>query len=202
MNRNFRNFNLYLNELMEDIYEQPPDPGHTEATQAIITKWASKLHGVKTVLDVGCGQGFAQPMFEAIGMTYTGVCLGDDFQAAEKSGYSVYEDDFSFLPGWQDDTFDLIFARHSLEHSPMPLLTLMEWHRVAKTYMILVTPTPRHWTWAGRNHYSVMVAYQLQALLERSGWKMIWVDLSDETEYRFMCQKVPRHQFDPKEDAE
>jgi hypothetical protein len=37
------------------------------------------------------------------------------------------EGDFHFIDSG-GEIYDLIFARHALEHSPMPILALMEWH--------------------------------------------------------------------------
>ena len=62
--RDYSHIDKYLDDLLGDIYPQPPDPGHAALAQAVIDLWMSRLSGVKTVLDVGAGQGFCQPMFE------------------------------------------------------------------------------------------------------------------------------------------
>jgi ubiquinone/menaquinone biosynthesis C-methylase UbiE len=139
-------------------------------------------------LDVGCGQGDGQPWFEEIGVKYTGVTLGEDYVVAQRNNRNVLLQDFSFLD-FPDNSFDMIFARHSLEHSPMPLLTLMEWNRVGKSFLCLILPQPKYWKWAGRNHYSVMSRSTALFLLHRAGWNDIWQDHEDEREYRFMCTK-------------
>ena len=100
------------------------------------------------------------------------------------------EMDFNFLEH-PDKSFDLIFSRHSLEHSPFPLLSLMEWHRVARNWLILVLPTPRSFPLGGRNHYGIMSASQARFLLERAGWARLWEDHIEE-EFRFFCSKVDR----------
>ena len=125
------------------------------------------------------------------------VIDGQDFEKAKKLGRHVLEEDFHFLPDG-DEAFDLIFARHALEHSPMPILALMEWHRVAKKYLILVLPKPKFWLFLGRNHYSVVTDSQAKFLLHRSGWDIIEEDHSHEWEYRYLCEKVER-EFDPEE---
>ena len=89
----------------------------------IITKWLPIATSVKTVLDVGCGTGFLQETFESFGKEYTGITLGEDFLVAKGLGKNVYNMDFNFLE-FPANSFDLIFSRHSLEHSPFPLLTL------------------------------------------------------------------------------
>jgi len=192
--RDFLFIDRYLDELAEDIYPQPPDPGHTQRAKYIIDKWIPKIRPLD-VLDVGCGEGFCQPLFEEHGVLYKGICLGEDVRRAKSSKRNVEEGDFHFIDSGED-TYDLIFARHSLEHSPMPVLALMEWHRVARHNLILVLPKPKFWEFIGRNHYSVVTSAQARFLLDRSGWKILKEDFEHEWEYCFLCKKEER-KFDP-----
>jgi SAM-dependent methyltransferase len=191
MQRNFGRLNIYLNRLLGDIYAQPPDPGHTRMAQQLVDKWIANI-AAKKVLDVGCGQGFMEPMITKLGMKYTGVTLGEDYRICKEKGLDVYEADFTFLP-FEDNSFDLIISRHSLEHSPMPVVTLMEWHRIAQ-WLCLVAPAPEHYGWGGLNHYSVAGHKQITSWLERTEWHIIWEDtLAEEGqiwEHWFMCEKV------------
>jgi SAM-dependent methyltransferase len=180
----------YLRELSSDIYPQPPDVGHTAWAVEVLEEWKTKLSSCSNVLDVGCGEAFLQTWFEELGMAYSGVCIGQDFSNAKILRKTVYEMDFHSLD-FPDSHFDLLLARHSLEHSPMPLLALMEWHRVCNHVMILVLPNPSYWGWAGRNHYSVMNEEQAKFLLDRSGWKVNDYDVTRE-ELRYFCEKVER----------
>jgi len=190
--RDYTYIDRYLDELEKDIYEQPPDEWHTRMAADVINKWIPKLNDCNTVLDVGCGQGFCESMFDALGKDYFGVTLGHDFEIAQSEfGWMIFCDDFTFLP-WESGAMDLIFSRHSLEHSPMPLLTLMEWHRVAKKYLCLIMPKPSAFGFGGRNHYSVLTVEQIKFLLDRSGWEIMWEDHETSEEYRFMCKKVQR----------
>jgi len=189
--RNFNYINGYLDELLEDVYEQPPDKVHTLLAVTATMDMLYGLDDCKTVLDVGCGEAFLQDTFEEMGMEYLGVCLGKDYRIALDNGKNVDEQDFSFLP-YPEETFDLVFARHSLEHSPMPILTLFEWHRVAKNWLCLIMPKPKFWQFIGRNHYSVMALSQCRVLLRRAGWNITYEDHSHPWEYRFLCEKVHR----------
>uniref|UniRef100_A0A6H1ZAP3 Putative methyltransferase n=1 Tax=viral metagenome TaxID=1070528 RepID=A0A6H1ZAP3_9ZZZZ len=189
--RDFINFDRYLDELLIDVYPQPPDKGHTRMAREVIYRWIPDLIGCKSVLDIGCGEAFLQPEFERIGISYTGVTLGKDYENALAQGRNVYRQDFSFLD-FPDNSFDLVFSRHSLEHSPFPLLSLMEWHRVTKFWLCLILPTPGYWLYGGRGHYSVMPDEQATFLLERAGWNVIWTDFSDEREFRYMAEKRKR----------
>ncbi len=171
--RNYENIDGYINKLYGEIYPQPPDDGHTTLAQSVIDHWGSKMTTCHSVLDVGAGQGFCQPMFERWEMKYEGIALGEDVIIAQELGRNVKRMDFSFL-GYSDNSFDLIFARHSLEHSPMPLLTLMEWTRVAKNWLGIILPAPEWYTFIGQNHYSVMNHAQIENLLDVAGWRILW----------------------------
>lgn len=189
MNRNFKDWNRYLNILLGDDYRSPPDSGHTKLMRGIMHEWITKLKNVRSVLDVGCGDvALAEPFFSALGIEYTGIALGIDVQKLKKRGKRVINDDFSFLSDFEDGSFDLIFGRHSLEHSPAPLLTLFEWNRVSRLFLCLVLPNPDHWGRTGLNHYSVLEEDQWRALLERAGWGIIW-DRKTTEEFWFMCEK-------------
>lgn len=171
MPRKFAQFNEYLKKLAGDIYPQPEDVGHTDFAQLFL-EWALPIVRGTSVLDVGCGQGFCRPMFESKGISWHGVTMGEDYRICKEVGLLVDEMDMSFLD-IPDGSYDLIFARHVLEHSPFPILTLMEWRRVARQHLLVVVPTPDYWGFGGRNHYSVYNREQWWAAFGRSGWKVI-----------------------------
>lgn len=171
--RDYSHIDQYINRLYSDIYPQPCDEGHKDSTQRVIDYWMSRMTTCKSVLDVGCGEGYAQDMFQRWGASYEGVALGEDVIVAQSLGRNVKRMDFSFLD-YPDNSFDLIFARHSLEHSPMPLLTLFEWARVSRNWLGIVLPAPEWYTFKGRNHYHVMVMEQIRNLLDVAGWKVMW----------------------------
>lgn len=206
--RNYTNIDKYLDHLLADVYPQPQDSGHTELAQEVIDLWMSRLPDVHSVLDVGCGEGFCQPMFERWQAKYTGVALGQDVVMALGQDRNVLRMDFNFLE-FYDKSFDLVFSRHSLEHSPMPILTLMEWSRVSKGFLGVVLPAPEHYTFEGLNHYSVMSVPQFYAIAERANWHPIWTDIKEvahpaptvqdpaavrrePTEYWIFCEKIDR----------
>lgn len=198
--RDFTRINSYIDRLYADIYEQPEDVGHTRLAQKVIDHWMSRMTTCHSVLDVGCGQGMCQSMFERWGMKYTGIAIGEDVIKAQELKRNVQVMDFSFLD-FPDNSFDLIFARHSLEHSPMPLLTLMEWARVSTNWLGIVLPAPEWYTYTGLNHYAVMNIEQVKNLLNVAGWKAMWEDIHYElldkekpeshipNEYWLMCEK-------------
>lgn len=170
--RDYAKIDGYLDKLVEDIYPQPQDPGHTAWAAESIQAFMRESSGVNSVLDVGCGEAFCQDFFDVYGVNYVGICLGDDYKVALQKGRTVEEYDFSFLP-YGDNSFDMLYARHSLEHSPMPLLTLMEWRRVTNNYVALVLPAPEHWRYVGKNHYFVLLQEQWGNLFDVAGFNII-----------------------------
>lgn len=190
--RNYFHIDQYLTELEKDVYYQPQKgDDHYIWARNIIEQWVTPLTDIKDVLDVGCGVGFCQEFFERLDIQYEGVTLdSDDLVDAWNAGRNVDGEDYNFLMA-NTNSYDLIFARHALEHSPMPILTLMEWHRVSAKYLILVNPNPNYWGWAGRNHYSVANLDQLKFWCERAGW-VITRQQVDEKEIWIQAEKVDR----------
>lgn len=199
--RDYKNIDRFINELMADVYDQPADDGHTLMAQQVIDRWMSSLPSCKTVLDVGAGQGFCQAMFEKWNVQYKGVALGNDVVEAKRHGYNIDRMDYTFLE-YEDESFDLVFSRHSLEHSFSPLLSLMEWHRVSKQWLGIVVPAPEHFGHVGRNHYYVLHKENWLNLLEQAGWHPIWkhdtLQSSEDpipVEYCIFSEKVKRIQY-------
>lgn len=194
--RNYRNFDRYLNKLEADLYPQPPDDLQQKYGEEMIDKIIQITTGtIRTVLDVGCGQGQFAQKFRQVGIPYSGVTLGTDVDICIENGLDVWEEDFSFLESVLNKSFDLIFSRHSLEHSPFPLLTLMEWYRVSKKYLCVILPNPLGFiseshvgAYRGRNHYSVMTKEHFIWLANRAGWHLIYPEINN-FEMRFLLVK-------------
>jgi len=181
--RNYEKIDKHLNTLHADIYPQPEDEGHTAwARESIGVLLGRARFPVSSVLDVGCGEGFCQPIFEELKMKYTGIALGKDVRVAKDKGRNVMEMDFSF-PEFPDGSFHLVYGRHALEHSPIPLLTLMEWKRVSAKYIALILPSVEHWTYFGRNHYFV---------LHREQWENLFGVAKLNIEYRRIKKEIMR----------
>ena len=108
----------------------------------------------------------------------TGVTLSpEDIALCESKGHTVKPYDLSFLPqkdGYYDESVDLIFLRHALEHSPYPIFSLMEYNRVLKQnrqiYIEVPAPDCDRKHEDNPNHYSILGANQLAALLVRTGF--------------------------------
>ena len=215
--RDYSKIDMHINALMADVYPQPVDELHqrwaTKTIHAMVSKMKVKPD---TVLDVGCGEGFCYPIFKSIGIEWEGITLGaEDYNATFRKTPHVKLMDFNFLSSIEDGSYDAIFARHALEHSPMPLIALMEWRRVARKYLMLVVPAGEYWLYHGKNHYYVLDKEQLWWILARAGWyiiydevfttmdddfhlsrvdkggkKIVYTQPVKDVEYRFLCEKV------------
>ena len=105
----------------------------------------------------------------------------------------------------RDESIDLLFCRHSLEHSPFPYITLLEYNRVLKNngklYIEVPEPDCDVAHEENRNHYSIMGRKMWLSLLQRTGFDVQWaeygfpVDFTDdrgsvnEKYYVFVCTK-------------
>lgn len=196
--RDYKHIDRYLNQLYGDIYAQPEDGGHKDLAKKVVDFWMERMTTCHSVLDCGAGEGFCQPLFEHWGISYEGIAIGQDVTIAQNKGRNVKKMDFSFLD-YPENSFDLVFSRHSLEHSPFPLLTLMEWYRVSRSWLGIVLPAPEWYTYKGLNHYSVMNKEQIENILDRAGWSVLWHDVDEQPfnkegvmkphEYWYMCEK-------------
>lgn len=208
--RNYLRFDNYVNRLSQDVYAQPPDDGHSGMGVHAIQTLCSIPVGIQNVLDIGCGQGIFRTAFENMGINWSGVTIGEDYEVCCDLDLPVYDFDMTFVD-LPDNSYDLIFARHALEHSPFPIITLMEWRRLCRGWLVLIVPAPEYWGIRGRNHYSVLGREHLNWLLNRAGWKVIhefvldsfhpsFLEFHSEVnvergrpmpiEYRFLCEQV------------
>jgi SAM-dependent methyltransferase len=171
----YRRLDAFLEKLRGDIYPEPPSGMHTQISREMFAELC-KLHpqqpGAK-VLDVGCGQGVALEIFRDAGLDPLGITLGADAEVCRAKGLNVREMDFAFLD-FPDESFDLAWCRHAIEHSVFPFFTLSELHRILKPggVLYLEVPAPdtscRHQT--NPNHYSVLGKSMWGELIIRSGF--------------------------------
>ena len=171
----YRRLEDFLRTLHGDIYPEAPMEMHTGITRQALAK-VQELYpqppGAK-VLDVGCGQGVALEMFRDQGLDAVGITLGEDAEVCRAKGLNVLEMDFAFLE-FPDQSFDLVWCRHALEHSIFPYFTLHELHRVLKPGGVLYVEVPAPDTAAKHqrnpNHYSVLGKSMWLELIRRVGF--------------------------------
>lgn len=169
----------FFERIENETYPETPMSMHTEITKMAIERLnelCTLKPGVK-ILDVGCGQGPALEHFRQSGADAIGITLNQtDVQVCHTKGFEVYQMDQSFLE-FEAETFDIVWARHVVEHSVIPLFTLNEFHRVLKPYGILYMEVPGADTDAmqcqNKNHYSVFSKSSWFSLLQKSGFESV-----------------------------
>lgn len=165
------------------IHEEGDSQMHATLTKQVVETYIDPLEIPKDahILDLGCGPGyFLDAMKEREYTNVTGVTLSPgDQQTCRDKGHNIKGYDLSFLPqkdGYYDESVDFIFLRHALEHSPYPIFSLMEYNRVlkqgSKIYIEVPQPDCDRKHEYNLNHYSIMGANQLGALLVRCGFNI------------------------------
>ena len=165
----------FLNKVSSEIYSEPDTPMHKQMIDQIVPDLEKNQIGDnkdQAILDVGCGQGYAMQKLKDAGFTnLQGITMSDDdVKATQDNGFKCDKMDQSFMT-FEDESFDFLFVRHCLEHSPFPYLTLGEFHRVLKTggkmYIEMPAPDNHRPLEYIANHYSIMGAKQWAALMLR-----------------------------------
>ena len=175
----FYNDWLYNNH----IHDEGDSQMHAVLTKQVVETYIDPMELPKdaAILDLGCGPGYFLDAMKERGYTnLTGVTLSPgDIKTCEDKGHTIKKYDLSFLPqkdGYYDESVDFIFLRHALEHSPYPIFSLMEYNRVlkqgAKIYIEVPAPDCDRRHEFNLNHYSIMGANQLGALLVRCGFNI------------------------------
>jgi len=163
------------------LYDEGDSPMHKLLTEETVKKYIDPLNIPKNakILDLGCGPGYFLDEMKARGYTdLVGVTLSpNDIKMCEDKGFTIQKYDMSFLPqkeGYYDESVDFIFLRHSLEHSPYPIFSLMEYNRVlkqgSKIYIEVPAPDCERKHEFNLNHYSILGENQLAALIKRTGF--------------------------------
>lgn len=172
-------YNDYLYQV--HLYSEGESQFHKELTKNVVSSYIDPLNLPKDarILDLGCGPGYFLDEMKAREYTnILGITLSeDDIKICKDKGHETRQFDISFLPhhdGFEDESVDFIFLRHALEHSPYPIFTLMEHNRVlkqgGKIYIEVPAPDCDRKHELNPNHYSILGANQLAALLTRVGF--------------------------------
>lgn len=101
------------------------DGVHEDLFRKVFQHLRIDLRG-RSILDVGCGRGFASTVVEAAGGQYTGL----DF-VISRGGFRLAQGDAARLP-FPDAHFDGLFCIDASEHFPDPAGVAREFYRVLK----------------------------------------------------------------------
>jgi len=175
----------FLRYIKQQTYPELPSKLHNTISDKMISVLLENYDVSRSgkILDIGCGQGLALEKFSKLGYNATGITLNDtDFSVCKSKGFNVFQMDQSFLK-FNDEEFDLIWARHVLEHSILPFYTLHEYKRVLKDSAYLYVEVPacglssKHEN--NPNHYSVLNKELWKSLFERTGFKILFEESLD-----------------------
>lgn len=187
-----RRFHEFRNWTLSHVYSEPESNLHTTIMNSITEKVQKEFTPTGKMLDVGCGSGYAMSRLTELGNDSEKIGLtlsAEDAEVARARGFQVVEQDMSFTE-FENGEFDYLWARHSLEHSAFPLLTLREFYRIlkpsGKVYVEMPSPKCDRLLEAYDNHYSIMGLRQWQCLMSRAGFQL--VD-SGEIKFNITAQK-------------
>lgn len=104
-------------------------------------------HPVASVLEVGCGSGavLSEVRRRGVGTQHVGVDMADPRAHLQPAaaGLDIHTYDGRTLP-FADQSFDLVYATHVVEHVPDPRGFLAELRRVSKGLIYLEVPCELH----------------------------------------------------------
>lgn len=168
----------FLQKTAEETYPEEPSTGHDAVTKRAMEYFFAhfSLSPTAKILDVGCGQGVALRPFQSCGFAPIGITLNPvDARICQEHGFDVQIMDQSFLD-FDDNFFDLVWARHVVEHSITPFYTLTEFRRVVRHDGLLYLEVPASDTLGhenNKNHYSVLGKNMWLSLIARSGFEVV-----------------------------
>jgi SAM-dependent methyltransferase len=172
--RDFSRLDRFLDTLERDAYPEEPASQQT----SIVTSTIDKLHrdgllkAGQSALDIGCGQGLALELLGKLGLKATGIARGSDAAVCRAKGLDVVEMDQNFMD-FPDASFDVLWCRHVLEHSAMPLFTLSEYKRICRPAGVIYVEVPaadmdmQHQL--GANYHSILPMSAWTALIAKAG---------------------------------
>jgi SAM-dependent methyltransferase len=197
-----KRFRQYQSILQDTVYHEPEsidfhnkmiDELHKQVIMPMSLPYDANI------LDVGCGSGYWLEKMRDSGYEHlTGITLDDDdIQICKERGVNVVKSDFTFTD-FADDSFGFIFCRHAIEHSPYPIMTLMEFNRILKQdgHLYIEVPAPdqdrKHEE--NLNHFSIMGAKMWVNLIKRAGFDVQWfqeldLELQDRIDFVTVDQK-------------
>lgn len=166
----------FLSECSAASYAEPRSCGHDSIIAQVAPIVAELLPKGATVLDVGAGQGPAMLWFYEHDFNPVGVDINDEnIRACQALGFHIRKADQNDLS--QFGNFDCVWARHVLEHSPIPFFTLKEFHRVLKPggilYVEMPAPDTNSFHERNGNHYSVFGRRMWEQAITRTGFELL-----------------------------
>jgi len=179
---NYKKFKFYEKKALKTVYSEQGGSFHNVVIETHAKSFLPKLNvnPDSLIVDIGCGPGeFLQTAQNQGYKNLLGVTLSkEDIKVCNKLGFKTLNSDMSDL-ALDDNSVDLIWCRHAIEHSPYPLFTLYEFHRVLKDQAMafIEVPAPdndRVFIHENNpNHYSILGERMWQGLFYKSGFDVV-----------------------------
>ena len=178
----YKKFQHYQRRAYSTVYSEKEGGFHDNAIKELAEKFLPDL-GIASsarILDIGCGPGVFMEVARGMGYhNLLGVTLSrDDHDICRSKGFETINSSMSDLD-LKDATVDFIWCRHALEHSPYPLFTLYEFHRVLKDHALMFIEVPGQDNERAfmheynPNHYSIMGERMWLGLFDKSGFDCV-----------------------------
>ncbi len=104
--------------------------------------------GSKTILDVGCGNGYWLSRLDQSKYDIAGCDIKSNIRYTD---CKFYEGHLEHLP-FEDNAFDIVTCHHTLEHVIHPQKAVAELKRVAKNQIVVVVPKQRYFYYTLDEH--------------------------------------------------
>ena len=147
--KNFEDYKDYIHYQVHECVtpiDHPYYKGVFNSHLRIIKEYLGDFKRNVSILDCGCGYGFALRAFRCSGYTNViGTDISEDrLTEARKVGYPLLKLDMHLMQGIRDSAFDIVYSSHSLEHGLYPDRALAEVHRILKPdgIFMLILPYP------------------------------------------------------------
>ena len=182
----YKKFKSFEKRALDTVYSERSGGFHDDIIPDITQRFLLEfnLDQQCKILDIGCGPGIFIKSAQSLGYNnVTGVTLStEDVDACISQGFDVIYASMTDLP-IADASIDFIWCRHALEHSPYPLFTLFEFHRVLKPngQVFIEVPAPgnerAYIHEFNPNHYSILGDRMWQGLFIKANFELCqdWV---------------------------
>lgn len=158
----------YIRQQMKSENSLSTDVNHQHFSLEFMKEIPSN---VKTVLDLGCSDGWSMERLREMGKEVMGVTISrKDYEVAKAKGLDVRVGDIHNIP-LPNESVELVYARHVVEHSLRPKTVLYEIRRILKNegYLFLVFPSM---IWKGSDHYNLLPENEMIDLVKSMGFKI------------------------------
>jgi len=139
------NYSDYVRLQQEEFCSFESDNDHWSTGQRrYIQEMFSNTPLDSHILDIACGDGVGLREFKKLGFkNLTGIEFNPiKAQKASESNYPVFMNDIHQLTSLKDETFDVVYSSHTLEHAYHPQIATRELMRVLKKGGLLYVVLP------------------------------------------------------------